>query len=390
MQSSQIIPADDKGNFMNFKLNKIKNLILYAFGCILLAGALSACGSQGLGPAAAGLGTETVEPAETATVLPETTPTSTPIPGTSGHIIFVSNRDGQMSLYMTTPDGVEPIHLTPLNSEVSDPCISPDGSRIAFVSTVDGNMDIYVLDLNSSNITRVTDAPEKDSAPSWSPDGNQLTFESFRDGNFEIYIANADGSAQTRLTDDPSGDTNPIWSPVANEIVFVSNRFGNSDLLLLSPNGTVSTLTTNSAPDSAPAWSPDGSTLAFKTYSGDLANLCLIGRDALNQHCLTSAPSEYGTPVWSPDGKSLAISAKQSDGYGINIFNVADASTMQLSSAGIEPRGDPSWSPEGVRVVSQALTGDNMELYTVVIPINEFLQITSIPAFDGEPIWSVR
>lgn len=117
---------------------------------------------------------------------------------------------------------------------------------------------------------RVTDAAERDAAPSWSPDGSQIAFESFRDENLEIYISNVDGSNQRRLTDDPAGDSHPVWSPVSNETAFVSNRFGNLDILLLTPNGAVSTLATNSAPDSDPA--------SVAVTLTTLGFLCLITR----------------------------------------------------------------------------------------------------------------
>jgi len=201
-------------------------------------------------------------------------------------------------------------------------------------------------------------------------------------------MANADGSNTVRLTNDPAGDSSPIWSPVANEIAFVSNRFGNSDILLLGLNGSISTLTTNFAPDSAPAWSPDGSMIAFKTYSGELVNLCLINRDALGQRCVTEFASEYGAPVWSPDGAWLAASAKQSTGYGISLFNTVDGSTLQLYSVGVEPRGDPIWSPDGTRLAFQAESGGDMELYIALVPTNEFARLTSIPAYDGQPVWT--
>ena len=166
-----------------------------------------------------------------------------------------------------------------------------------------------------------------------------------------------------------------------------ATRLGNSDILILTPTGSVSTLTTNSAPDSAPAWSPDGSMIAFNIFSDRLANLCVIGRDGLNQHCLTTAPSEYSAPVWSPSGASFAVSAKQAAGFGIDIYNVLDSSVVQLYSAGIEPLGMPAWSMDASRVVFQALTGGDMELYIANIATDEFLRITSSFAFDGEPIW---
>jgi TolB protein len=190
------------------------------------------------------------------------------------------------------------------------------------------------------------------------------------------------------LTNDPAGDNSPVWSPVANEIAFVSNRFGNSDILLLTTAGGVSTLTTNFAPDSAPAWSPGGSTIAFQKYSGELVDLCLINRDGLGQECITSFPAEYGAPVWSPDGNWLAANARQNTGYGIDLFNVVDGSTMQLYSAGIEPRGEPIWSPDGARLAFQAQSDGDMELYMAVMPTNEFTRLTSVDAYDGEPVWT--
>jgi TolB protein len=363
-----------KNHFDGFRKSVI---CIFLFALAIM---LSACGSSGNLFGSAGLSTETP--------LSTLVPTEIPIPDTYGHIIYVSDRDGQMNLYMTTPDGTQQTRLTTSLTEDIDPQISPDGRRVAFVSTVDNNVDIYILDLSTSRITRITDAPEKDSSPSWSADGTQIAFESFRDGNLEIYMVSADGSNTIRLTDDPAGDSHPIWSPVSNEIAFVSNRFGNADVLLLTPNGSVSTLTTNVAPDSDPAWSPDGNTIAFRTSSGELSDLCLINRDGLNQHCLTPAPSEYGPPVWSPDGKSIAVRARGTTGHGIEVFNIIDNTKQEMSLAGVEPLGDLVWSPEGARLAFQAQVGGDMELYVAVEGTNEFARLTSSAAYDGQPVWT--
>lgn len=375
---------------MNIQFKKIQTMIVFAL-LLVLAGALSACNLTSTDPGVAiGVagGDATDTPTEAPVVVTEP-PTATPIPDTYGHIIFVSQRDGKMHLYMTTPDGADPIQLTSGESDDSDPQVSPDGTRVAFTSTVGNNTDIYVLDLTTRNLTRVTDSPEKDSAPSWSRDGTKIAFESFRDGNLEIYLTNADGSNTTRLTNDPAGDSNPVWSPTSDEIAFISNRFGNSDILLLTPTGQVSTLTTDPAPDSAPAWSPDGSRIAFKTSTGELSKICVIQRDGLNQQCLTAAAGDYGDPVWSLDGKWLAATAKQSAGYGITLFDTASTpgTPIELSAADVKPYGRPFWSPEGARLVFSALAGGEKELYTVVIPTDAFTPLASVPPYNGEPIW---
>ena len=367
---------------MTFYSKKYKIFLMLA--CFVIASLIvAACGGDStnlLG--VAGQPTQTESSPSTQVPIAEIA-TATPFPAAFGRIIFVSNRDGQNDLFITSPDGIQVSKLINNIAEDTTPRISPDGTRVAFVSTANNNTDIYILDLASGAVTQITNAPEKDSSPTWSPDGTQLAFESFRDGNFEIYITNIDGSNQYRLTNDPAGDSNPVWSPITNEIAFVSNRFGNSDILLTNTSGTLFTLTTNPAADNAPAWSPDGSTIAFQAFSGDLTNLCLIGRDGLNLRCVTSSPSQYSPPAWSPDGAWLASSGISA----IHIFNLVDGSTKEISAPGIEPRGTPAFSPDGLRLVFQAQFNGDMELFSALIPTNEFTQITAFPGYDGEAVW---
>lgn len=375
-------------------IKKYKTFVIFG-GVLLLALIFSAClpaiGVEGCADCPTEIATNSTEevPTEEIIVPP---PTATSIPPATGRIIFASNRDGQTDLYMTSPDGSEITRLT-VNASVDEgslPKVSPDGNKVAFSATIGNNMDIYILDIPSGVISRVTDAAERDASPSWSPNGQQLVFESFRDGNLEIYVVNVDGSSPTRLTNDPSGDSNPVWSPNSNEIVFSSNRFGNADLFLLSLNGAVATLTTNPAPDNTPSWSPDGRFLAFQSFSGEYSNICIIGRDGLNQTCITPFLADYGMPVWSWDGNWLAANSLINGVYGIQVFNLRDGSIVQLSQPGIEPRGVPAWSPDGLRVVFQAQSGGDMELYHAFILTNEFTRITSIPGYDGEPVWASR
>lgn len=375
---------------MNHLLKVYKTQIILVCAAVF-AFAVSACGDASeFGVGAAG-SSPTPEPTATdapAILQPEATPTNTPVPPATGHIVFVSSRDGQMNLYSTTPDGVAVTRLTSNASEDSDPRLSPDGTKIAFVSNVGGNTDIYILDLLSNLITRVTDSPDKDSAPSWSPDGQRLAFESFRDGNFEIYVTNIDGSNQIRLTNDPAGDNTPVWSPTSDEIAFTSNRFGNADLFLLSLNGTVDTLTTNPGPDSNPAWSPDGSRIAYQIFSSDVSQICLIDHLTKIQNCITQTMDVYEAPVWSPNGLWLAVTASQTS--SITLFNAQDGSSTQIYQQGIEPLGKPAWSPDGLRLVFQAQVDGNLELFTALIATNEVSRITTAGGTNSFPVWTAQ
>jgi tricorn protease-like protein len=85
----------------------------------------------------------------------------------------------------------------------------------------------------------------------------RIAFDSDRDGNDEIYVMNADGSNQTRLTDNSASDSSPSCSTDGSKIVFVSTRDGNAEIYVMNSDGSNPTrLTDSSGLDFDPSFSP--------------------------------------------------------------------------------------------------------------------------------------
>lgn len=176
---------------------------------IVVLALVAGCGKAGPTAPSVPLTDTPVPPVTTAAL-----PTETSSHGSGdGLIVFHSERDGNMEIYVMNTDGSDQRRLTNNDADDVCPAWSPDGTRIAFASYRDGYGAIYVIDADGANLQRlVSDGRTEDgSFPAWSPDGVWLAFISNRDGNGEVYVMRADGSGQRRLTHDGADDGAPAW-----------------------------------------------------------------------------------------------------------------------------------------------------------------------------------
>ena len=193
------------------------------------------------------------------------------------HLAFTRSRDGgsKADVHVVGTEGTDERVLV---EDAQRAAWSPDGTRVAVVSGREGTDKIYLVNPDGGGLRRLTDGP-KDQYPAWSPDGQRITFSSARSQKPEfvtdterrdptlqqlplpprpaadIYVMRADGTGVVRLTDDPSNNSDPAWSPDGTRIAFDSNRDGNYELYVMNADGTrVTRLTRQRGSDAAPSW----------------------------------------------------------------------------------------------------------------------------------------
>jgi hypothetical protein len=132
----------------------------------------------------------------------------------------------------------------------------------------------------------------------------RIIFTSRRDGNPEIYSMNADGTDQTNLTNNPAADYTPAWSPDGTRIAFYTTRVDPAgDIYTMNGDGSSETrLTNNTGTDASPAWSPDGTKIAF-TNSNEIYTL---NADGTSQTRLTTNAVLDEAANWQPVHRNYA------------------------------------------------------------------------------------
>jgi hypothetical protein len=196
------------------------------------------------------------------------------------------------------------------------------------------------------------------------PITGRLAFVSERDGNSEIYAINADGTDLVRLTSNAATDVDPAWSPDGTRIAFVSNRDAGqerSDIYVMDADGSNVVRLTFGSINIGPSWSPDGSKIAFtsdwRAYDF-VYDLYVARTDGSGITTLLEGPflsvdalRFYFQPAWSPDGRRIAVVVcgyAWDDCYPTSTIAVANADGSELKTlAQTGGFARPAWSPDG-------------------------------------------
>jgi Tol biopolymer transport system component len=187
--------------------------------------------------------------------------------------------------------------------------------RIAFSSGTD---DIYTINADGSGLERLTRGEDLEFDPTWSPDGQSIAYrhQSGDDATTDIYLMDADGSHRRNLTgSDRFGDWGPDWSPDGGEWIAWNTASGGFvfDLGLIRPDGSGRRVIKSGVYVEYPAWSPDGSRIAFMSPEGSQYDIFVMNADGTDVRRLTESPADDGWPAWSPDGRQIVFSSVRDD-----------------------------------------------------------------------------
>ena len=241
---------------------------------------------------------------------------------------------------------------------VSDPQISPDGSKILYVRNfkdvmTDKNLsNIWIVNFDGSNNRPVTTGNQVDNNPRWVA-GDRILYKSNKDESSQVYQLWLDSRAEQKITNSKNSTNNLVISPDGKKVAFT--RFvekAKDNFIKMPPK-----------PEGA-EWNDQPKYVDDMNYRGDgqgylksgNRHMFIMSIDGGTPKQLTTGNFDFGAPVWSKDQRSIYFSANLHHDGELDPRN-SEIYRLEIATGKIKsltdrhgPDSSPAISPDGKKI----------------------------------------
>ncbi|MFH1963116.1 MAG: carboxypeptidase regulatory-like domain-containing protein [bacterium] len=319
-------------------------------------------------------------------------------------LIFCLSKDGLSQIYSLDIPGTNTRNLTGSSSTNLSPSLSPDRRQIVFSSNRDGERyRLYLMDINGRNQQCIPINLDSDlHEPCFSPDGKQIIFWA---NNPDLYTVNLDGSGLTQLTFGTASDTKPSWSAGGVGSGWICGNITNQSDGFAVPGATINIyqakqlVATNITDVFGHYTIPDvyiGEYMLTASYPGRYA-LKRVASPVRVISDMAAIVNAAIMPIGNKNGK-IVFTAQRNEGTGTEIYIMnADGSNQQQLTSGERWKEagscshfyQPCLSPDGQKIAFVSdIGGGNDDIYIINSDASNKIRLTTSNTQDNNPSFS--
>jgi len=269
-------------------------------------------------------------------------------------------------------------------------------TQIAFVSSRGGAKEIWVMDYDGANQHPVTSLHSISLTPRWAPDSSRIAFTCYASPGSgppspQVCMYSLDANRLVSFPRYRGTNSAPAWSADGSLLAFSSSMGGNPEIYSISAGGTgLKRLTFSNGASTSPVWNPKTQTIAFVSDRSGVPKLYLMNSDGTNTQNLDLPDKGYLIdPAWAPNGQLLAFSWRRpSNNYDVYIMDAATRQIIELThDLGRNER--PSWAPDGRHIVFESTRSGTRQIWSMLADGTQARQLT-MSGHNESPNWSSR
>ncbi|OGT44613.1 MAG: Tol-Pal system beta propeller repeat protein TolB [Gammaproteobacteria bacterium RIFCSPHIGHO2_12_FULL_38_11] len=256
-----------------------------------------------------------------------------------------NNGSAYYRLIVADEDGFGPQTLLSSGQPIMSPTWSHDGHSLAYVSFQGHYQNIYLQNLLSGSRQVVANFPGINSSPAFSPNNRRLAMVlTLNTGNPNIYVMDLATHHLTQITNDTAIDTEPTWSPDGSALFFTSSRAGGPEIYRYNfADHQVARVTFDGGYNARACLTPHANTLVIIHADGSGYNIAKQDLNSGRLSILTGGGSD-DSPSLAPNGKMILYGTRFAGHEMLGLVSMDGRVKLRLPSQQGDVQ-DPSWSP---------------------------------------------
>ncbi len=225
-------------------------------------------------------------------------------------------------------------------------------TRIAYVTKKGSSFNLWVADADGESPQSALASSEPIISPAWSPNGGQLAYVSFEARKPTIYVHEVATGKRHLVANFKGSNSAPAWSPDGKTLALTLSRDGGSQLNLLDVTVAGSQprrIAQSSSIDTEPVFTADGKTIYFVSDRGGSPQIYRVPVTGGNPERVTFTGTYNISPALSPDGRWLAYVSRVSGAFKLHVMSLSSGNATAITDTIADER--PSFSPNSKMLI---------------------------------------